>query len=196
MDESLGVVSGWERVARAVEAVRLRLKRATEALNQAEVAYAVVGGNAVAEWVGRVDQAAVRVTPDVDILLRRADLDAAKAALTPAGFVHRHSAGIDVFLDGPNATVRDAVRVVIANELVRKDYQLPAPDVTESESAATFRVLTLEALVRMKLTSFRHKDRMHLRDMIEVGLIDATWPDRFQSGLGSRLQAVLDDPDG
>ena len=40
--------------------------------------YAVVGGNAVAAWVSRVDQAAVRNTQDVDIVLRRADLAAAR----------------------------------------------------------------------------------------------------------------------
>jgi hypothetical protein len=40
-------------------------------------------------------------------------------------------------------------------------------------------VLSLEALVRMKLTSFRDKDRTHLRDMLEVELIDETWTKRF-----------------
>jgi len=48
----------------------------------------------------------------------------------------------------------------------------------------------------MKLTSFRDKDRTHLRDMISVKLIDATWPSRFQPGLAYRLQQLLDDPDG
>jgi hypothetical protein len=57
-------------------------------------------------------------------------------------------------------------------------------------------VLKLESLVRMKLTSFRLKDRVHLRDMIDVGLIDATWPNRFTPALGQRLQELLDNPDG
>ena len=47
---------------------------------QAIVPYAVAGGNAVAAWVSRVDEAAVRNTQDVDILLRRSDLSAAIAA--------------------------------------------------------------------------------------------------------------------
>ena len=51
--------------------------------------YAVVGGNAVAEWVGRVDKAAVRFTQDVDILLRREDLPLAVTALEQAGFDFR-----------------------------------------------------------------------------------------------------------
>src|SRR5436309_15026915 len=112
----------WERMVTAVEKVRERLRRASRALEQAGIPYAVVGGNAVAAWVGEVDEAAVRNTQDVDILLRRADLDRAKEALGAAGFVYRHAASIDMFLDGPEAKARDAVHVVFAAEKVRKDY--------------------------------------------------------------------------
>lgn len=189
-------VSGWERMAAAVEKVRDRLRRASAALQTAGVPYAVIGGNAVAEWVGRVDQAAVRNTQDVDILIRRADFDAARAALEAVGFVYRHAASIDMFLDGPDAKARDAVHVLFAGEKVREEYLLPTPDVTESEPGASFRVLALEALVRMKLTSNRDKDRTHLRDFIEVGLIDSTWPARFPPELAARLQRILDTPDG
>jgi hypothetical protein len=156
----------------------------------------VIGGNAVAAMVSRVDEAAVRNTQDVDLLLRRSDLDAAATALAPAGFVRRHVASIDLFLDGPHAKVRDAVHVVFAGEKVRPDYVLPAPDVSESEPAGTFRVVTLEALVRMKLTSFRDKDRMHVRDLLDVGLIDASWCDRLQPELAARLRELLDNPEG
>jgi hypothetical protein len=71
-----------------------------------------------------------------------------------------------------------------------------APDVTESEVAGTFRLLTLEALVRMKLTSFRDKDRTHLRDLIDVGLIDNSSIDRLPRELAARLQSLLDNPEG
>jgi hypothetical protein len=160
------------------------------------VPYAVIGGNAVAEWVDRADPAAVRTTQDVDVLIRRTDLAAATAAMEAAGFVYRHAAGIDMFLDGPGAKARDAVHVLFAGEKVRPDYALPAPDVTEAEDAAGFRVLALEALVRMKLTSNRDKDRTHLRDLAGVGLIDPTWPARFPPELAARLQHLLDTPDG
>src|SRR2546423_1897392 len=109
----------WERMIRAVEKVRERLMRAVAALEAAGVPYAVAGGNAVAAWVSRVDEAAVRNTQDVDILLRRADLEAAKAAMERAGFVYRHAASLDMFLDGPNARARDAVHLVFACEKVR-----------------------------------------------------------------------------
>src|SRR6266478_3836443 len=93
----LGQVS-WERMIRAVEKVRERLLRAAAALEQAGIPYAVIGGNAVAAWVSRVDEAAVRNTRDVDILLRRADLERAKGAFTGAGFIYRHAMSIDMFL--------------------------------------------------------------------------------------------------
>jgi hypothetical protein len=186
----------WERMIRAVEKVRERLLRATAALEKAGVPYAVVGGNAVASWVSRVDEAAVRNTQDVDLLIRRADLDAATAALAAAGFVRRHVAGIDLFLDGPGAKARDAVHIVFAGEKVRPEYSQSAPDVAEAEPAASYRVLMLEALVRMKLTSFRDKDRTHLRDLLEVGLIDETWCRRLPPELATRLQQLVDTPYG
>ena len=186
----------WERMSNAVENVRRRLLRAAQALEQAKVPYAVAGGNAVAAWVSRVDEAAVRNTQDVDIVLRRADLLAARTALERAGFFYRHAASIDMFLDGPDAKVRDAVHIVFAAEKVRADYDSPAPDVSESEATETFRLLSLDALVRMKLTSFRDKDRVHLRDLMEVGLVDASWLTRVPAPLRSRLQELLDNPEG
>src|SRR5688572_13752496 len=132
----------WDRMIRAVEKVRERLQRATAALEAAGIPYAVAGGNAVAAWVSRVDEAAVRNTQDVDILLQRGDLEAAIRGMEAAGFVYRHAASIDMFLDGSAAKARDAVHVVFAGERVRKEYVLPAPDVTEFETSGSFRVLT------------------------------------------------------
>jgi hypothetical protein len=190
-----------DRMVHAVELVRNRLKRATAALETAGIPYAVVGGNAVAAWVAKVDEAAIRNTQDVDIILSRGDLEAAKGALASEGFVYRHVKGIDMFLDGPGAKARDAVHVLFAGEKVRPDDLAEAAQLEETEQIETaftgkFRVVTLEALVRMKLTSHRLKDRVHLLDMIDVGLVDAGWPERFPPELGARLQALLDNPDG
>ena len=79
----------------------------------------------MAAWVSRIDEAAVRNTQDVDLLIRRSDFDTAKAALESAGFTYRHAASIDMFLDGPGAKARDAVHVIFANEKVRDEYALP-----------------------------------------------------------------------
>jgi hypothetical protein len=179
----------------AVEKVRARLDRAVAALETAEIPYAVAGGNAVAAWVSRIDEAAVRNTQDVDVLLRREDFEKAKAALAAVGFVFRHVKSVDMFLDGPNAKARDAVHIIFAGEKVRADSLAPSPDVTEADVSGPFIVVDLEPLVRMKLTSYRLKDRVHLLDMIEVGLIDASWPTRFPAELATRLQYLLDNPD-
>ena len=185
-----------DRMERAVERVRDRLLRSTAALEAAGVPYAVIGGNAVMAWVEQADEAAVRFTQDVDLVLRRDDLERAKTALEKAGFVHRRSAGIEMFLDGPGAKARDAVHVIFSGEKVRPEYVAPVPDVAESVSFKSFRVLSLEAVVKMKLTSNRDKDRMHVRDMLGVGLIDATWPARYPPELAARLQHLIDTPDG
>lgn len=181
---------------RAVEKVRERLRRAVAALEAAGVPYALAGGNAVAAWVSRVDEAAARNTQDVDLLLRRSDFARAVAAMTQAGFVHRHAAGVEMFLDGPKSRARDAVHVVFATEKVRPDYVAPAPDVAESEATESFRLLSLDALVRMKLTSFRDKDRTHLRDLMDVGLVNASWVAKLPPELAARLRGLLDTPDG
>lgn len=196
MADSVITISGWERAALAAEKVQERLKRSTAALERAGIPYAVAGGNAVAEWVGRVDEDAVRNTRDVDILIRRGDLAAAKAALEPAGFVYCQSFGVDMFLDGPEGRPTSAVHLLFAGEPVRINDAAIAPDVTDSERGPEFRVVSLHALVTMKLTSYRDKDRTHLRDLIGVGLLDQTCAARLPPDLAARLQQLLDNPNG
>jgi hypothetical protein len=185
-----------QKMVRAVERVRERMHRAAFALQHAGIPYAVIGGNAVAAHVGRVDESAVRNTQDVDILLKRTDLEAAKAVLAMAGFVYRHVKGIDMFLDGPGAKARDAVHIIFAGEKVRSVDSLPAPEIGESEATPSYRVVALESLVKMKLTSFRLKDQVHLQDMIGVGLVDESWLSRLPGELAARLKELLDNPEG
>jgi hypothetical protein len=70
------------------------------------------------------------------------------------------------------------------------------PDLDESERGAELQVVKLEALVRMYVTSWHCKDQMYLRDLIGVGLLDASWPARLPPPLGERLHLLLDDPNG
>lgn len=185
-----------DRVVRAVELVRQRLLRATAALEAAGIPYAVAGGNAVALWVSRVDVSAVRNTSDVDLLVRRVDLEAIQTALAAVGFEYRHVDGIDVFLDGPGGKARDGVHVIFDGETVRPGEPLPNPAVTESEAGGEYRVLNLRALVQIKLTAYRDKDRTHLRDLLEVGLIDGSWLPYYPAELADRLRALIETPGG
>jgi hypothetical protein len=65
-----------------------------------------------------------------------------------------------------------------------------------SEDGGLFRVVSLDALVRIKLTAFRDKDRTHLRDLIDIGLVDAQWLPRPPEVLAERLRQLLDNPEG
>lgn len=185
----------WERMIAAVEDVRERATRAAKALQQAEIPCVIIGGNAVAAWVARVDQEAVRNTKDVDLLVQRRDFARAVESLGSVGFIHQNVNGIDLFIDGPEGSVRSGIHVVFAGEKVRGDYLLPAPEIGESEPGPEFPVLTLAALVRMKLTSFRLKDQVHLLDLLEVGLIDKTWCDRVPPELSERLKQLIETRD-
>ena len=185
-----------ERMVLAVEKVRDRLRRASTALEKAAIPYAVIGGNAVAAWVSKVDPGAARNTVDVDIMVNRSDFAAVKAALAEAGFHHRELLGVHMFLDGPDGRPRDAVHLLFAGEKVRQEYAVSAPDLKATEQHDAFQLLDLEQLVLMKLTSFRRKDQVHLLDLIEVGLVDRSWLARLQPDLAARLQELLDNPDG
>lgn len=184
----------WQRIARSMEIVEQRLRRTVRVLETAGIPYAVVGGNAVRIWVAQVDQGAVRATNDVDILVRPADLEPLKQAMKAAGFSYRQTAGLDMFVEDENDSARNAVHVVLSGQMVRLDDFEPNPDVEPCESGHEFRTLPLEKLVRMKLNSFCLKDKVHLLDMIQVGLVDATWLDRFPGQLRQRLQGLIENP--
>src|SRR5687768_7278817 len=144
------VTMPWEildRMEQAVAKVRDRLLRATSALNQAGIPYAVVGGHAVASWVSTVDEGAVRNTRDVDLLVRRADLPALTAALTQAGFIPEKSFGVTMFLDNPDAKPSESIHLLFAGEKVKESDPVAVPDLATVADPAGFRVITLEALV-------------------------------------------------
>ncbi len=100
----------WTRMERAVERVTERLRKTVQVLEKAKIPYAVVGGNAVRAWVAQVDEAAVRTTRDVDILIRPSDLTAMIEAMTRAGFYHRRTAGLDMFVEDQGASARCRAR--------------------------------------------------------------------------------------
>jgi hypothetical protein len=198
----IGPVS-WERMSEGIEKVKDRLRRAAGALEEAGIEYAVIGGNAVAAWVSRVDDSVVRNTRDVDMLVRRADMPLIIPAMQRAGFIHRTvsilggKGHIEMFLDGPGAKARDGVHLIFADEKVNDEAIEPSPAVSDVDPThPDFRLIGLLALVTMKLTSYRRKDQVHLLDMMEIGQLDASWIPRVPPSLRQRLQDLLDDPDG
>ena len=180
----------------AVEKVRERLLRTTAALERHGVPYAVIGGNAVAVWVARVDEDAVRNTVDVDLLLARADLGRAAAALAEVGFEHADVQGLPVFVETANPRIRRGVHIVCAGERIRPHELHTAPDLSDVARADDgFVVIGLLPLVQMKLTAFRDRDRTHLRDMLELEMIDAGMEAVLPPDLRERLQQLRSSPE-
>ncbi|MFC1759021.1 hypothetical protein ACFL2H_09675 [Planctomycetota bacterium] len=184
-----------------MDKVQERLTRTIKALESQRIPFGIVGGHAVRAWVAQVDESAVRTTRDVDILIQRSDLPAVIELMEGVGFVYRQisrlgKAGrMDVFLDGPDGKVRDGVHLLFAGERVHPDDEFSTPSLDEIESVAAERTIKLEALVKMKLNVFRDKDRVHLRDMLEVGLIDESWTQLLPRNLAERLQELINNPD-
>ena len=136
---------------------------------------------------------AVRNTKDVDLLIQREDLPRVIDALQSVGFIHQEVSGVNRFLDVPEGSVRSAIHLLFAGEKVRPEHPLPAPDVGDAESGPDFPVPTLDALVRMKLTSFRIKDKVHLLDLLDVSLIDESWCGRFPPEIAARLAELIEE---
>jgi hypothetical protein len=185
----------WARMERAVEKVNERLRKTVRILEDAKVPYAVIGDHPVQAWVAQVDEAALRKTRDVDILVRPADLQAMTAAMTAAGFHYRKTTGLDMFVEQPDGSARDAVHVMLVGNVERRGDE-PNPDIEPTATANDFQTVALETLVRMKLNAYRRKDQVHLLDMISLGMIDKSWLGMYPQNLRLRLEELLNDPDG
>lgn len=184
----------WSRYVMALDAVTERLECITKALHDAGVPFAIVGGQAVALWVATKDPAAVRTTKDVDLLIRKDDLPRAKAAALHVNLDYFEALGVGMFLEHDNPNPRQGIHLLWAGEKVRPENPLPAPQVDESEPLEPGKnVVALAGLVCMKLMSFRDQDRVHLRDMIDVGLVTRAALKNLPQELADRLDALLTD---
>ena len=182
----------WERYVLALDEVTDRMQRISKALKGANVRYVLVGGQAVALWVATKDPATVRTTKDVNILLRREDLPQARAAATTAALDYFEVVGVGMFLERTDPNPRKAVHLIWSGEKVRPEYPYPSPTVEEREIIEpNMPVVSLAGLVRMKLMSNRDQDRVHLRDLIEVGLVDRSFLAPLPPELAGRLDALL-----
>lgn len=175
----------------AVERVQQRLRKVTAALDAAGIPYAVVGGNAVASWVGRVDPGATRATKDVDVLVRRADAPRVSGAITALGYAREDLRDLVLFIDPEEPSRQSGVHLVWAEERIRPSYSTLSPSVEEAvRDPEGFLVIGLAALVRMKLTSFRPIDQVHVADMLGVGLIGSDVRSALPDELLVRLNEV------
>lgn len=185
------------RAERAVEKVRERLLKTCRALEAANVPYVVIGGNAVAVWVGSRDEGAIRNTKDVDLLLNREDLTRAAVAMAGAGFDMDEVNGVTMFLERTDPMPSRGVHVIFAGEKIKPRDPYPAPPVVVGmRSPEGVGAIGLRELLILKLIAFRRIDQVHLADMIRVGLIDDAVAEQIPPELRPRLEEIRANPDG
>jgi len=190
--KAAGPANPWKQHVMSLDEVTARLERICGALQRASVPYALAGGQAVAIWVATKQPAAVRTTKDVDILIRREDLPQARAAALAVEMDYFEVMGVGMFLDRRDPNPRHAVHLLWAGEKVRPNYALASPTIDQRQTLPNdFPVVALPGLVQMKLLSYRDQDKVHLRDMIDVGLVDRELIEGLPPALAERLHALL-----
>lgn len=164
--------------------------RVKEAFGAAGIEYRVVGGLAAYLYVEEAEADAGRLTKDIDIVVRRADLPRIAEAAEAVGLEYRHAAGIDMLVQKGKPSARRAVYMIFEGEKVRPEYCEPAAGLAGGREIQGLPVVPLADLVKMKLTSFRLKDQTHLRDLQEQGLITAELEASLSPILRERLAYV------
>jgi hypothetical protein len=159
-------------------------------LEQAGVPHELVGGFAVFLHVENADSTHSSLTRDIDIMIRRDDLPRVVAIAENYGFRFRHSAGMDMLLFGETNSARNAIHLLYAGEKVKATQLESHPRINPVRAGLhgqDFWVIPVLDLVRMKLSSYRDKDRVHVRGMDAAGLITTD----VENGLSEELLARL-----
>lgn len=161
------------------------------ALTNAGIEYRVIGGMAVFLQISARDPDAARLTRDVDIAVDRTDLDRIAKAAKDFGFRYRQVADIDMLVSAENPKAKSAVHLMFVREKVRLQDLSAIPDFSEpTRTIEGFLLAPVADLVRMKLSSFRIKDKTHIIDMDSVGLITPEIEAGLPEPLRDRLQRV------
>jgi hypothetical protein len=165
--------------------------RVCSTLRQAGIDYRVVGGLAVLFHVQSRDPLAARLTKDVDLAVNQADLPRIAEAVRPLGLVHRHVAGVDMLVDAQAPKARSGVHLLFAGERVRSTDLEPVPALSDpGVDEQGILVTSVASIIRMKLISFRQRDKTHLIDMDSVGLITPEIETGLTDALRQRLEQV------
>lgn len=164
--------------------------RIADAFAEESVPYELVGGLAVLIYLEAADPSQSTLTRDVDVMIDRPQIDQVKRMAEQYGFHFRHAAGLDMLTIGAPDTARNTVHLVYSGEKVREGQAVPNPPIRPEMRRLQGRevaVIALEDLIRMKLSAYRDKDRVHVRAMDAAGLINA----QIERSLPGELQARL-----
>lgn len=169
------------------------LQKISGALASEGIEHELIGGLAVLIHVEAADPEHATLTRDVDLMVRREDLERIKTAAAKDGFRFRHTRGVDMLIYGPTDSARNAVHLVFEGEKVREAQAAPNPPIRPEMKqihGAQVMVIPVADLVRMKLSSFRDKDRVHVRAMDASGLITSQVEGSLSDELAARLKFV------
>jgi len=167
-----------------------KMRRFHAALDAAGISYRIVGGVAAFFHVFDREPDQARSTRDVDAAVARTDLPRIIAAAEKSGFRYRHVAGIDMLVDTEHPSARTAVHLIFVGEKVRPGdlAEIPGSDPVRTKEGIW--ICPVADLVRMKLTSFRLKDKVHIQDLDGVGLITPEIEASLPDALRERLREV------
>jgi hypothetical protein len=171
------------------------LHKITGTLAAEGIPHELVGGLAVLVHVEEADPTHSTLTRDVDLMVRREDLDRIKLAAAKNGFRFRHTAGLDMLLYGEADSAKNAVHLIFSGERVRPNQATPNPPIAPEKKRVLgeeVMVIPVVDLLRMKLSAFRDKDRVHVRSMDAAGLITTGLEEKLPVELRARLQHVRD----
>jgi len=165
-----------------VEQLFDRIQQLHQLLTAAGIPYRIVGGMAVFIHVSERDPLRARLTSDVDAALDRRNLPVVIEAAQKVGWVYRHVAGVDILVEAAQPRARSAVHLFVLDEKV------PASPAVETREGIL--LAPVADLVKMKLTSYRLKDRVHIQDLDGVGLISAEMETGLPEVLRQRLAEI------
>jgi hypothetical protein len=173
-----------------VEQLFERMRRFHAAMDAGGIPYRIIGGLATFIHVFEREPTKARMTQDVDAGVARQDLRRIIAAAERGGFRYRHVAGVDMLLDPGKPSARSAVHLVFIGEKVRPEDLAPIPSSEPVRTEEGIYVAPVGDLVRMKLTSFRLKDKVHIQDLDGAGLITPEIEESLPEPLRERLREV------
>jgi hypothetical protein len=142
------------------------LHKITGPLMAERVPHELIGGLAVLVHVEEADPEHSTLTRDVDLMIRRADLERVTKIAA------RH--GLRALVYGETSSARNAVHLLFSGEKVRPNQATPNPPIqpeAKSILGVDVFIIPVPDLVRMKLSAYRDKDRVHIGSLDAAGLI-------------------------
>jgi hypothetical protein len=152
------------------------VRRVHMALTQAGIEYRIVGGVAAFLHVNDIDPFAARLTRDVDVAIKSGDFDAVARIAERNGFGDADGKWLD-------ARQNNGRRIVHLLSIGPGS----SPSVTTKEGIS---LAPVSDTLRMKLTSFRLKNKVHIIDLDSVGLITPEIEQALPEALRARLDHV------